>query len=111
MMSTAQLTGAGAGGGGCGLQFDPAVGAPGSQAKAPLVSETFHNFLPLKRSLCLHTLPSSIAAEPSQAARCRFGDESVSELTGWVRMYHSHHTSVQLKLQERASVNSGKAFA
>lgn len=29
-----------------------------------------------------------------EAARCRFGDESVSELTGWVRMYHSHHTSV-----------------
>ena len=53
----------------------------------------------------------TLTAEPSQAARCRFGDESVSELTGWVRMYHSHHTSVQLKLQERASVNSGKAFA
>ena len=49
-----------------------------------------------------------LTAEPGQAARCRFGDESVSELTGWVRMYHSHHTSVQLKLQERgASVKAG----
>ncbi|CAK9069262.1 unnamed protein product [Durusdinium trenchii] len=29
-----------------------------------------------------------------EAARCQFGDDSISEMSGWLRMYHSHHTSV-----------------
>ncbi len=44
----------------------------------------------------VRTSTSMTTTQVLQAARCQFGDGCVPELSGWLRVYDSHHTSVLL---------------